>query len=528
MSISRSARTLAVSVALVAVAAGAIVLTIGQVYAPDENAGQPARMPTLFTQLWQLKAAGEEGADARRQLAEEVYEQYLSDGESATELSLAEWHALAETLGPDMPAEARAAWCDGLHTAFADAEWSVNQLGSFQWMLNLLGDDAQNDFAATWVQSQGCWQQWPIDDILALGKCLGYGWNAGENVSAARRLVGQDMLATTLADPAEAAAVAPKTWEEMVSFYAAAMSPEERTAWRDALKNAYAPNWDYYRALDCRTAGGAALAVVEVGVRAQSEQGPTEAALDETLAALSRGRQMAHEWFKDRSAAELAGANVQDLARFTYVASYRDDFPDYENLLPQLEPTWLAQQAAGQLDVDGYHSAVRMCVVAGNEQAALKWARMAVDAFIGSEAAMEDVAPEVLKGLNSLLRQVGFDTMGQACPQFARALAVKAATDGLDGVASDFPVYVHGAMFSAECRDILAGALVGPAGRLNQAIAGTLGQSYNESGELEQWLAYADARAAEASSAGQAELADDWAAAGEYAEALRRYESPRE
>jgi hypothetical protein len=77
-------------------------------------------------------------------------------------------------------------------------------------------------------------------------------------------------------------------------------------------------------------------------------------------------------------------------------------------------------------------------------------------------------------------------------------------------------------MFSAECRDILAGALVGPAGRLNQAIAGTLAQSYNESGELDQWLAYAYARAAEASSAGQAALAGDWAEAQEYAEALRR------
>jgi hypothetical protein len=166
-----------------------------------------------------------------------------------------------------------------------------------------------------------------------------------------------------------------------------------------------------------------------------------------------------------------------------------------------------------------------MCVVAEDQQAALKWARMAMDAFIGSPEAMEDVSPEVLKGVNVTLREVRFDEIGRACQQFARAMAIQARTGKLDDVADDYPVYVHGALAGAECRNILIDVLVDDSGRLRQAIAGILAQSYNESGELEQWIAYC---ANQAASAEDAALAGDWALAGQYAEGLRRYESPRE
>lgn len=84
---------------------------------------------------WQLRGRGETAAAARQRVGAYVLSTYLEGPETA-EVGCGLWRTLAAALGPDLPAEERAAWATALETTFAPDDAAIQALAYQQaWSL---------------------------------------------------------------------------------------------------------------------------------------------------------------------------------------------------------------------------------------------------------------------------------------------------------------------------------------------------------------------------------------------------------
>jgi hypothetical protein len=509
MAILRSARTLGVAIVLVVVALVDLGLVVRHALGQEGRSYALEDVGALISSVKELAGTGDTGAGQRQQLAEQIAARFLSRSDEAVRISPAQWQVIVESLGRDMDEGARAVWREGLRAGYCSAALDPGGLGTIQWVLNLLGDQAQNDFAANWVKAQDCWRAWGPEGLVTLGKCLGYGWPSPGNVEQARDLVVAHLLQTRLSSSAQVKAVSPATWPDLARFYGKTADKDNRQFWAAALKQAFAPDDEALRGLSCQRAGGL------VGALTQLAKEPHEG---------SEAAEAAAKWLRAQDPEVLSHAKPESLRPVCEAVSLSVALKDPKELVSRLETAWTAQLDAGLLDASNFHAIVAFCSRAEDNNASTKWAGKAEEALVGSDVALEKLSAEDLRYLSSLI-SVAQEGRSKGSSAYARAMALMARKGALDHLPDDFPSVAAFPVSNFETREIVQAEITDGKGQVRQMVAAVLSCSYVASGQADEWIAWLGARAGE--TADEA-IKAQWALAKGYAEAVKSRRAAQE
>ncbi|MHC4984094.1 MAG: hypothetical protein ACYTF6_13120 [Planctomycetota bacterium] len=135
-----------------------VVLWPGHVLAADNPpAVRPLSPSSIFSLEKQLRDPDEASRTARRQLAEVVGKQYLSEAKWARLIPLKDWRRLAKAFRADITAEMGRAWAAQLRRAFAPNEKAVkamklDDIVDLVIAAHVLGDDSAGQLALDWFK----------------------------------------------------------------------------------------------------------------------------------------------------------------------------------------------------------------------------------------------------------------------------------------------------------------------------------------------------------------------------------------
>jgi len=458
-------------VVLAVVGAGAV--TCAAWGAPQEetagNVPTPALRPDEIVQRCAaLNSPGPESTAAKRTLIRTLTADYLSIPAATRSLSTLDWHRLAETCARDIPADARALWIKGLHTAFVDdaATWSATPPGNVVALaltLRTLGDKEWFLIGVKAVETGGWRSLTDLADIAALLEILPH--QPDGQSKQARMALAEGIEQVFLSRPEGVSRARPQTWQAVLSALAQDLSEDRRSAWAKALSMAVTADLDGLTPIEVR------------------EWADAVAVLDKKA-----GGTIALEWLMKKRTS-WSSFEVNDLTQMGDSLSHAEA-AGVKAVMEQLESLWLDEEAIEPLPWSECDSIARMWSRVGDETKGQDWRRRAYERRLKAVTSADD-----LRSLALWISESRPVDPGKGPADFAATTVELAKAGNLPNSSTDARV-LAAPLGTPESREILRKAVADDQGRPRLPLAHVLAYAYRESGELGAWQTFLDARIA--------------------------------
>jgi len=236
-SISRTSLTMAVA-ALLAVAAAAHATEV-----PEEwQSMTPDQLVALANEL---QAGGDETADQRALLVSYLADTFSVDPTGADGFTVGQASDLTRAIGQEVAADVKDAWAQELRNSYAPNPQAAGQLSTDDMLslaatLRRLGDSEQESaqMVNAWTVQSDAWHTAQPDELATLGEWSNVAQEAG---AAARDRLLQRLRTTYLTSADAARPIGPNSWMALTWSLRQYISDDERAAWAEKLRGAYAP-----------------------------------------------------------------------------------------------------------------------------------------------------------------------------------------------------------------------------------------------------------------------------------------------
>ncbi len=411
------------------------------------------------------------GAAARARMVEHLGEEVLASPAATRTFSCEVWEDLAKSLVRDVPPEARARWAERLREAFVEdgstlAALKPSDLFDLSSALGRLGDKPGDDVLVPYVLETKAWHD---SDPHRLGEIVGRLDKLGAIGRKALAHVANHIAATCLADTATVRGVGLGRWDGLTPA-ARALSSEDREAWAQMLRTAFAP--DAASLLDL----GPEHARQLVGaIRHFDRQQADNLALD---------------WFTGAAAEKTLADGADRLGRAALTAP-RATAEQKAAIAATLEA-----QAAGDGPV-GFYGCVRIARlwrIAEDWAKARTWFLEAYEAAVGTPEGRQTVSMAVLNDLARYLYDydLTYEYHGRpvetvAFPAFAEA-AARHAREG--SLSPRSPAKMATLLASPADRAVVRAELVDAGGAPRLPVAKLLAYAHRDVGESADWRTF--------------------------------------
>jgi hypothetical protein len=472
----------------------------------------------------QLAEQGESGHEARAQLSAFVASKFLTDSETARQLTIRHWRGITEHLRGDMVDATRALWADRIRGAYASGPEQVlpydaqtfadiaRTLGSH------LGDGKIASLAVTWLDAKDTWKVLNAFELDWLS-CLA--WQAGGRGNPARQRLADHLTGAYFADPGKVQKAGVTCWYWFTFYLGGALSNETRDVWATRLFEAFAGSPEAVAHLTADEAKRLKETIGSLcadlppetrktwfdrlqGAFAKNDEslsgmpGDEVRSLADSLAGLSpkQAGDLVLKWFAIR--ADWRTAAGGNLARLAYIAAQGDEKATAP-LMDGLEQAWLAAEGSQPLDLSSIYEIAQTWTLVGPADKAKAWVTRAYDARVGTEAARSTIDLVSLGRLADFMKMVGLTGPGRGYPGFAAALARHAREGTLEEGLAKYaprtywapcdPALLALPLGTPETRQTLRGELVDAQGNPRIGAAKVLAVAYQGGSEWNDWLA---------------------------------------